>query len=100
MTELDLHPTGPPAAVSRPEIMVVPDPEQDLFRRGREVLGKDAGGLVARLLKVKGGSVPKTRAAIEEASIKHDPKEFIGACLRQPRSGPATVVPGECRVAI
>ncbi|MCP1761977.1 hypothetical protein [Bradyrhizobium japonicum] len=60
------------------------DPEIELFRRGKEVLGSAAGGLVSRLLKAKGGKVPLARAAIEQASTKHDPREYIGAIIRAP----------------
>lgn len=59
--------------------------EADLFRRGKETLGKDCGGLVAKLLKAKKGSIPLARAAIEQAATKHDPREYIGRVI----SGPA-----------
>lgn len=65
--------------------------EADLFNRGKLVLGKDAGGLIARLLKAKKQSVPLARAAIEQASTKQNPREYIGAVLRGPadeRHGP------------
>lgn len=73
-------PTGTaPAHVSR---TVSPDPETDLFRRGREVLGKEAGGLIAKLLKAKGGRINEARSAIEMASGKSDPREYVGAIIR------------------
>lgn len=53
------------------------DPDADLFRRGKEVLGEDAGGLIARLKKIK-GTVPLARAAIEMAASKQNPREYIG----------------------
>jgi len=58
------------------------DPEVDLFRRGREVLGKSGGGLISKLLAAKQKSVPQARAAIEQASTKSDPREYIGAIIR------------------
>lgn len=58
------------------------DPETDLFRRGRDVLGKDAGGLIAKLLKAKGGKVHEARSALEMASGKSDPREYVGAVIR------------------
>lgn len=58
------------------------DPEVDLFRRGREVLGKQAGGLISKLLAAKQKSIPQARAAIEQASTKSDPREYIGAVIR------------------
>lgn len=57
-------------------------PEADLFRRGKEVLGKNGGGLVKNLLKAKQNNVPLARAAIEQASTKEDPREYVGAIIR------------------
>lgn len=54
-----------------------PDPDTDLFRRGREVLGKNAGGMIAGLKRAKNGSVPLARAALEQASTKNDPREYV-----------------------
>lgn len=67
------------AASAAPE---VPSDEADLFRRGRAVFGKEAGGLVTKLLAAKGKSIPLARAAIEQASTKSDPREYIGGILR------------------
>jgi hypothetical protein len=67
------------------------DPDADLFRRGKEVLGADAGSLIARLKKAKGGSIPHTRAAIEQASTKDNPREYIGRVM----NGPARVMTAE-----
>ncbi len=61
------------------------DPDADLFRRGREVLGKDAGPLVVKLKKAKGGSIPHARAAIEQASVKDKPREYIGRIIAGPQ---------------
>jgi DNA-binding transcriptional ArsR family regulator len=57
-------------------------PEVDLFRRGKEVLGKQAGGLVAKLLDAKQKNIPLARAAIEQASTKSDPREYVAAIIR------------------
>ena len=59
-----------------------PDPEVELFRRGREVLGKTAGGLISKLLAAKQKNIALARAAIEQASTKSDPREYIGAIIR------------------
>jgi hypothetical protein len=59
-----------------------PNDEADLFRRGQEILGKGAGGLIARLRQVKGGSIPLARAALEMSATKHNPREYIGAVIR------------------
>lgn len=67
-----------------------PDPsiaERDLFRRGREVLGKSAGGLIAKLLKAKGANVALARSALEAAATKDNPAEFVAAVCRGPPAG-------------
>ncbi len=81
--QLDTH----AGATSQPQSQedaapAAPDPEVDLFRRGREVLGKQAGGLISKLLVAKQKSIPHARAAIEQASTKSDPREYIGAIIR------------------
>lgn len=59
------------------------DPETDLFRRGKEIFGERAGGsLTAQVLKAKGRNVALARAAIEQASTKQNPREYIGAIIR------------------
>lgn len=57
-------------------------PEAELFKRGKEVLGKTGGGMVKNLLKAKQNNIPLARAAIEQASTKSDPREYIGAIIR------------------
>jgi hypothetical protein len=57
-------------------------PEREYFLRGREVLGKGAGGLIGKLLKAKG--VALARAAVEQASQKQNPTEYIAAICRGP----------------
>lgn len=69
-----------------------PDPEVDLFRRGKEVLGKSAGGLVKQLLTAKDGKVNQARAAIETAAGKNDPREYIGAIIRNRDPPPDSAV--------
>ena len=59
-------------------------PEREYFMRGREVLGKGAGGLIGKLLKSKGGNVALARAAVEQASQKDNPTEYIAAICRGP----------------
>jgi hypothetical protein len=56
--------------------------EADLFRRGKEILGDNAGGLIKNLVKAKAGSIPMARAAIETASTKQDPREYVAACIK------------------
>lgn len=58
------------------------EPERELFRHGKTVLGANAGGLIKNLLAAKKGSVPLARAALEVASTKASPREYIGAIIR------------------
>lgn len=70
----DAAPNG--ATASPPSI------EKQLYDRATEVLGKGSGGLTTKLVKAKGGNIPLARAAIEMASTKSSPREFIGAIVR------------------
>lgn len=54
-----------------------PEQERDYFARGKAILGKSAGGLLARLLKSKKGCIELARASIEMAATKQDPREYI-----------------------
>lgn len=65
-------------------------PDAELYERGKAVLGKGAGGLIGKLLAAKGGNVALARAAIEQASTKQDPREFVGAIVAKERGPPAT----------
>lgn len=65
-------------------------PEREYFFRGREVLGKGAGGLIAELLKAKGRNVALARAALETASTKQNPTEYVAAICRGGKNGNAT----------
>jgi hypothetical protein len=73
--ELDL---GQP---STPEPSPQQSEESDLFRRGKQILGNNAGGLIAKL-KTARGSVSLARATIETASTKHNPREYVSAVIR------------------
>lgn len=71
-----------------------PDPaiaEREYFDRGKQVAGKSSGGLLAKLLKAKGGNVALARSAVEAASQKHNPSEYLAACCRDgPLARPLT----------
>jgi hypothetical protein len=56
--------------------------EVELFRRGKEVLGKSGGGMISNLLKAKNQNVALARSVIELASTKQNPREYIGAVIR------------------
>lgn len=77
----DLAPSASASGAS--ELISVPaNAEADYFRRGKEILGDGAGGLLKKLLDAKGRSVPGARAALEIASEKQDPREYIGGVLK------------------
>lgn len=56
--------------------------EVELFRRGKAVLGASSGGLIKQLLAAKDKNIPLARAAIEQASTKQNPREYIGGIIR------------------
>jgi hypothetical protein len=59
----------------------IADQERELFRRGNEILGRNAGGLIKNLLKAK-GRIELARAALETAATKQNPREYIEAIIR------------------
>ena len=67
------------AAGAAPEI---PSAEVEYFRRTKEICGPSAGGLAKKLLTAKENSIPLARAAVEQASTKENPREYLGAIIR------------------
>jgi len=61
--------------------------ERGLFERGKQVLGKSAGGQITKLKQAKGGNVALARAVIEAASTKENPGEYVAAVIRGPPQG-------------
>jgi uncharacterized protein YdaU (DUF1376 family) len=57
-------------------------PEKELFEKGKQVLGRASGGLIRNLLKAKAGNIALARAAIEQASTKQNPREYISRIVR------------------
>lgn len=84
-----VEPTLEPSNHSKKDAAVAapPDPEVELFRRGREVLGKQSGGLISKLLTAKQKNIALARAAIEQASTKSDPREYIGRIINGQKPG-------------
>lgn len=82
--DLDLRKKDAPSAPLFENASRETSDEADLFARGKKVLGTGAGGLIAGLLKSKKGNVALARAAIEQASTKQNPREYIGAIVRPP----------------
>ncbi len=56
--------------------------ERVYFARGREVLGKNAGGLLATLLKCRKQNLDDAMQVIEAAAGKLDPREYVAAACQ------------------
>ena len=59
-----------------------PDEKAELYRYGKSVLGKSAGGMITRLLKVCEGNVETCTYTLKVADRRQDPREYVGAILR------------------
>lgn len=75
--EPESKPAKPPKEPSALEIA-----RKELFDRGKQVLGENAGGMIQKLLAAKHGNIALARAAIEQASTMDDPRQYIGAITR------------------
>lgn len=75
--------TGISAADAAPILTLVPPRtlEQQLFDRGKEILGTGAGGLIKNLLRAK-GRIELARSVIETAATKQDPREYVAGAIR------------------
>lgn len=74
------------------------DHKTEFFRRGREVLGKDSGAFLAKLLRSFGPeddlrTIAKARARVEEASTKDKPIEWLGRVMA-PKPGEFKLMSG------
>ena len=63
----------------RPPGQVIPTPQAELFRRGKEILGRSGGGLIRKVLTAKDNNIAHARAALEMASQAEHPREYLGA---------------------
>ena len=59
-----------------------PNVEKEYFDRGKDLLGKNAGGLLAKLAKSQGHDYSKALELIDTARTKQNPKEWIAAHCR------------------
>jgi hypothetical protein len=57
--------------------------DADYYRRAAEILGSSSSGLAKKLLSAKGGNVALAWAALEVASTKCDPREYLGGIIRK-----------------
>lgn len=71
------------------------DPEKATYQRGKQILGPNSGGMIRNLIKAKGGNIALARAAIEQASTKENPKEYVAGAIRQNGSASSTAGPRE-----
>jgi hypothetical protein len=58
-----------------------PDPDAAYFARGREILGKNAGGQLAKLKALYGGDVEKARNFLESLAGRDKPAEYLAATI-------------------
>lgn len=65
--------------------------EKQFFDRTVEVLGTGGRSFGGKLLKSKGGNVALARAALETASQKSNPREWLAAATGPPRSQPQSL---------
>lgn len=56
--------------------------EVQFYNRGKKLFGSKSGGFLKQLLVAKGNNVALARAALETASTKSNPKDYIGAIVR------------------
>lgn len=64
--------------------------ERLLFDLGKVVLGKNAGGMVNRLMKSRG--ISSARLVLKMAAEKSNPREYVGAVLKEPEVNSRAVV--------
>ncbi len=57
------------------------DLKTQFFHRGKEVLGKNAGGQLKKLLAAMEDNLARARAALETASFKAEPKSYVAAVI-------------------
>jgi hypothetical protein len=69
---------GEPARV----VQAVETSEAEVFRVGKDVLGRNAGGMIANLRKAQHFDDRAALDLIEQARAKNDPREWLGAVLR------------------
>lgn len=60
--------------------------QRDYYRRGKQVCGETAGGMLKNLLKAKGGNTALARSVVEVASTKQNAREYVAAAVHGPPS--------------
>lgn len=76
------NPEANASGAGEPDFFPRAELERELFRRGKAVLGKSAGGMIANLLRARDNDVALSRAVIELASTKQNPREYVAAAIK------------------
>ena len=63
-----------------------------LYREGKSLLGKKAGGQITKLRKAFGGDCEKSLEAIRLAATKEDPAEYVAGVIRAAPGAPVDVM--------
>lgn len=66
--------------------------ERDLFKRGKELCGARAGGMITALIRSKDYDLKAAREVVDTAATKSDPREFIAAAIGRPKNGSGNTV--------
>jgi hypothetical protein len=74
---------------TREEVVRTPaqQAEVELYRVGKALLGKNAGGLISSLLRHANYDLGAARAVIDQAATKQDPREWVSASMRSKANG-------------
>ena len=64
-----------------------PNPDADLFLRGKEILGSSGGGQIAKIKALFGGDVAKARAFFEDAADRENPRQYVAATIKRNSAG-------------
>lgn len=79
----DKSSTGASAAKTDLQEKKPDDPWREVYRRGREILGNSAGGVITNLRKTFNDKPRKVLAKLEDAAEQRNPSEWINAFLWQ-----------------
>lgn len=69
-------------AANGSERQISPDEKTQFYARFKAVIAGNSGGLATQLLQAKGENVALARAALETATTKANPREYIGGIIR------------------
>jgi hypothetical protein len=58
------------------------DPQKEVFKRGKSMLGRNAGAMITKLLRHCHGDCRRALDLLQLAESKSDVREYLGAILR------------------